>query len=414
MKRALRTFGNILGNCLYDKDYLSKIGKMKVTPAKWDTSKLHRHPDYAPVQQPPAPTDLRDMQNEIKVPQLLPTESTVTEGDDEFGSNLFDGVDLSEAHGDEVTMVEDNMNPSNAPISNVHGKQSLQRVQSVPNIRTSDSAHNGGRQGTPQGQPYQPPPQLKHQRPTANAYPQDRTIGPAQVSHAQPNNKPNTGQRIPTNEMQPPQRPQSNPRLNQAPRNESSHQLNNNKPGPAASNADLQNAPQPDNSAEGVHPPPVVGFVTGRAAELLQKANLDPNVSVNAPTFNPHAESPSIRRTSGVDHRRSTPIRREALPGNSGDSSSNMTAMAGANRTNFINPQSDTNRRIGMPGNTGAQSPLANRGAYKPPAMVQGVKRGTEGIGRPPLADLSNFAENGGDGLDTKKIKINGGATPPL
>ena len=31
-KRALRNFGNILGNCVYDKDYLSKVTKMKVMP----------------------------------------------------------------------------------------------------------------------------------------------------------------------------------------------------------------------------------------------------------------------------------------------------------------------------------------------------------------------------------------------
>ncbi|KLO09402.1 Rad52 22 double-strand break repair protein [Schizopora paradoxa] len=30
IKRALRTFGNLLGNCLYDKQYTSEIVKMKV------------------------------------------------------------------------------------------------------------------------------------------------------------------------------------------------------------------------------------------------------------------------------------------------------------------------------------------------------------------------------------------------
>ncbi|KAF2086091.1 recombination protein Rad52, partial [Saccharata proteae CBS 121410] len=36
LKRALRTFGNVLGNCLYDKAYESKISKMKVAPSRWD------------------------------------------------------------------------------------------------------------------------------------------------------------------------------------------------------------------------------------------------------------------------------------------------------------------------------------------------------------------------------------------
>ena len=32
LKRALRNFGNVLGNCVYDKSYLSKVTKIKVGP----------------------------------------------------------------------------------------------------------------------------------------------------------------------------------------------------------------------------------------------------------------------------------------------------------------------------------------------------------------------------------------------
>ena len=32
LKRALRNFGNILGNCIYDKDYLARVTKLKITP----------------------------------------------------------------------------------------------------------------------------------------------------------------------------------------------------------------------------------------------------------------------------------------------------------------------------------------------------------------------------------------------
>ncbi|KZS98197.1 hypothetical protein SISNIDRAFT_448364 [Sistotremastrum niveocremeum HHB9708] len=46
LKRTLRTFGNVLGNCLYDKNYASEIAKVKVQPIKLDKSRLHRHPDY--------------------------------------------------------------------------------------------------------------------------------------------------------------------------------------------------------------------------------------------------------------------------------------------------------------------------------------------------------------------------------
>lgn len=32
LKRALRSFGNLLGNCLYDKTYTSEVVKIKVPP----------------------------------------------------------------------------------------------------------------------------------------------------------------------------------------------------------------------------------------------------------------------------------------------------------------------------------------------------------------------------------------------
>lgn len=47
LKRALRNFGNVLGNCIYDKEYLKKVTKMKAEPHRgWDEGGLHRHADY--------------------------------------------------------------------------------------------------------------------------------------------------------------------------------------------------------------------------------------------------------------------------------------------------------------------------------------------------------------------------------
>ncbi|KAG5637350.1 hypothetical protein H0H81_004861 [Sphagnurus paluster] len=46
LKRALRNFGNLLGNCLYDKSYTQEVVKMKVAPPKFDKSELHRRPEF--------------------------------------------------------------------------------------------------------------------------------------------------------------------------------------------------------------------------------------------------------------------------------------------------------------------------------------------------------------------------------
>jgi DNA repair and recombination protein RAD52 len=37
VKRALRNFGNLLGNCLYDENYTSEIVKIKVPPVSFDS-----------------------------------------------------------------------------------------------------------------------------------------------------------------------------------------------------------------------------------------------------------------------------------------------------------------------------------------------------------------------------------------
>ena len=134
--------------------------------------------------------------------------------------------------------------------------------------------------------------------------------------------------------------------------------------------------PQPDA------PGPAAGFYTARAAESLQ-AGAAPPPHV-APPFNPHAESPSIRKTAGFDHSKTMPVTRKeegtgpAIPGPaaaparaSGGGGGPLTRSH--NVANVANPQADPSRRIGAPQGAGA-SPMANRGMYKPP-----LKRPAEG-----------------------------------
>ncbi|KAG6895082.1 hypothetical protein C0992_003216 [Termitomyces sp. T32_za158] len=46
LKRALRNFGNLMGNCLYDKSYTQEVVKIKVQAPKFDKSELHRRPEF--------------------------------------------------------------------------------------------------------------------------------------------------------------------------------------------------------------------------------------------------------------------------------------------------------------------------------------------------------------------------------
>ncbi|KAJ9619582.1 DNA repair protein rad52 [Taxawa tesnikishii (nom. ined.)] len=75
------------------------------------------------------------------------------------------------------------------------------------------------------------------------------------------------------------------------------------------------------------------------------------------------------------------------------------------NRTNFVNPSADLSRRIGMPGG-GTNSPLANRGAYKPPTAIKRPAP-ADTHARAPLADMSNM-QHVDEANDPKKPKVDG------
>lgn len=102
------------------------------------------------------------------------------------------------------------------------------------------------------------------------------------------------------------------------------------------------------------HDPPT-GFFTARAAESIQNAV---GMPLKAPAFNPHLESPSIRKTAGVDHTKTKPVEKEVV--------------RQPPRPNFVNPQTDKARRVGMPVGTG--SPLQNRNSYRAPQMKRQVE----------------------------------------
>ncbi|KAK7754687.1 DNA repair protein rad52 [Diatrype stigma] len=98
LKRTLRNFGNVLGNCIYDKDYLAKVTKMKVAPTKFDEDNLHRHADFA-KKEPEAP----------KLPPVKTERGTVGGGSGSNGGGAqapslsgFDSDDIDWAEADNL------------------------------------------------------------------------------------------------------------------------------------------------------------------------------------------------------------------------------------------------------------------------------------------------------------------------
>lgn len=401
MKRALRNFGNVLGNCLYDKDYLQKVTKVKVAPSKWDAENLYRHPDFAPIKRESiADTALREQQQQQQqqtnghgvdgtgkgneVGRVPSNRSMISIGsgefEDDFGGNDLDDTDFS--HPDEVRLDDSRAmeSPAQRQANNNAQRNGVSRMQSMPNIRPPNLQQPQAPQGL-QG-PQRP---QAVQRPQANiVQPQPGRMLPPQTPGNQrpaapvggPNGFDGAGSRSNSSSAEDVQQQQQ-------------------KNGAPAEHAEDYQPPMPTEPPAGIP----AGFVTGRSASYLNQ--VAEGKAANAPAaFNPHAESPSIRRTQGVNPGKSAPIMRESL-GTSLANASNgpphqnpqqgTNGAPGPNRGSFVNPQVDPTRRVGMPNAGGPQ----NRGAYKPPSALK----------RPALQDVSNLPQVDGGG-DPKKQRI--------
>ena len=132
---------------------------------------------------------------------------------------------------------------------------------------------------------------------------------------------------------------------------------------PSVKNANNHEALSSTESSSSIDHEAPVGFFAVKMP-LSVKYSSD-EVPLKIAPFNPHLESPSIRKTAGIDHSKSKPVGRESL-------GAPLIALP-PKTNNFVNPQADKNRRVGMP--VAAGSPLQNRNSYKAPTM----KRPAEG-----------------------------------
>lgn len=182
-------------------------------------------------------------------------------------------------------------------------------------------------------------------------------------------------------------------------------------------------SPPRDSDVTDEMPPPGAGFFSARAVTLLPQDHPPSEVlpvNLNLPAFNPNSESPSIRRTPGVDQKSSKPLSRDlkpiALPSSQAPATSNAQAqpasrpvIAGSRTTNLGNPQLDATRRIGAPGSPSPMH-MGNRNSYKPPTMTK-RSIGDANSNRAPLKDLQTNGNGlAGDlhGGDAKRQRLNG------
>ncbi|KIX06516.1 uncharacterized protein Z518_04492 [Rhinocladiella mackenziei CBS 650.93] len=372
LKRALRNFGNVLGNCVYDKNYLAKITKVKVGATKWDPEMLHRHPDFAPKKQ----------EEEMKSNGPAPAQEAPNEFDDtfdlaDFEEVDFDGVDME--HPEEVALpaepAESNGGPANGAPERMlpPARPDLTTPSKAPVVSGPAPRPASTRSGPSNGSlNIIPQPLPGHRLPAPMA----------------PAPKPTTG----TDETSRPSSPAGGPQ-----------HLAPHPPGQGPSGA--AGFPRP------------AGFYSARAAGNIDAHNnVITSGPATAPKFNPHAESPSIRKTTGVNHNKSVPLKRDLT-----------VDIPKLPAPNVVHPQSDQSRRVGAPGPNGPFSTGRgpNTSAYRPP-----TRRGPDSIAGPttnpaepecfdrdlsaakrtPLGDVSNVQHNvtavTADGLDAKRQRV--------
>ncbi|KAK1981216.1 recombination protein rad52 [Colletotrichum cereale] len=363
LKRALRSFGNVLGNCIYDKDYLSKVTKMKVAPTKFNETELHRHSDFA------------IKKGEEKAPLPPPVKLETAESIEDLLED-FDEADFAVVesdHPDEVMLPTTANGASNDRPASVAPAPVPQHMQ-APSRQMGRSTSTGNLRA----------PQTPNQA-------HSRQIPPTGYGN----------------------RPQA-PNQPRAPTNPSAPSA----PSAPPANGNMTTPGQASNAAE------PVGFFSARAVQQIPESALQGN-NTDAPlllpagqqAFNPKAESPSIRKTPGIDHSVSKPLSRSGQhvpptasqqPTTSGFTPVKMS-NAGPGLGGPVGAQHlqlSQSRRIGAP--AGAGSPLANRGSYRPPTMKRPLQQ--DGAGRPALADVSNNGAAGnapsGQGIDPKRQKM--------
>ncbi|KAI9371557.1 hypothetical protein BJX61DRAFT_19669 [Aspergillus egyptiacus] len=425
LKRALRNFGNVLGNCIYDKDYVSKVTKVKTVPAKLDIDDLHRHPDFAPIKKEPVLPKPPPEDDDLPPRPTIAGRDNTSGGnvaldyDAEFGSDVFDEADFNVGEGgnpDEIVVEAESQKMHQPPTpggkSNVPPKPSNYGsgvpAGANPHVVTPSKPERPMNQAPGRGPvPNQATNSRQYPSAATNQYVNQRqsvSLPDAQRGYQNGRPMPSAQQRAgsvaPSGPTQVPIKQEfgANPQ-----------------------NAQVQNMAPPGTPGVDDQRPPVVGFFSARGVDMLR--DNPHNAIAAAPVFDPHAESPSIRKTAGVDHSKSVPISKPMLAG---------TSPAPNQTRDFINPSTDMHRKIGAPGGSGIGSPMskgpstssyrpltrpnldpkaapnnaaANRGSFAPPTL-----NGK----RPPLSDVTNASMSGSGSApnvgsnDPKRVKVEG------
>ncbi|KAI0423902.1 hypothetical protein F5Y09DRAFT_336209 [Xylaria sp. FL1042] len=378
LKRTLRNFGNVLGNCIYDKDYLSKVTKIKVGPTRFDEENLYRHSDFAKKEQDIVKVEPKAVADRNSGQASASVLSDALALEEDFGD--FDMADFGvteDGHPDEVVL----------PGSHDHAAQSSDKSQTAIVSNASD------RNRPPMNRNMQPPSKPVAQQPRPPQTPNQQANKQAHRPGGQFQGRPN-----------PQQQP---PRQNNYVNITTQQAAANNRVMTPPPNA-VSRPPSGMNVPIGISNEPATFFSARSVKDVPDTADPGTAVSMDrgAKVFDPRAESPSIRKTPGIDHRSSKPLSKGGVHVPPIKRELDQQRPAPNGPPNVVNPSLSQVRQIGAPG--GAGSPLGNRGQYRPPTMKRPPPGGPDGGGnRTPLTEVSaNGPTAAGAVADAKRQKM--------
>jgi DNA repair and recombination protein RAD52 len=359
VKRALRNFGKVLGNCVYDKDYLGRVTKLKVgAGTKWDPEALHRHPDFVVKKQ--QPTKPEPQQSEQPQQQFTTADVAQPEVGDSFDAMDFDDAVFDD---DEFGNPDEFVVPSEPPKNLKRPGPAAQRPPASRAMTTPSRPPHVPTKGQPV--------------PTGNSIAHTKsTVAPAARGNA-----PTPG----LHPQNPTTTANGNPKL-----------YRSSSPGIPSQHF---GGPQVGlSAAKDFTAPRGTGFFSARAAESIDENNI-PAGGI-APAFNPHYESPSLRRTPNIDHSKSMRLLRNLKPDTEPsnglaaaeqqptDQSPKPPVAAGAPQTP-VAPGRGFTSQYRPPTRRAMDGPSANA-ASGPVGVLGGVDKVMHAARRPPLSDVSN------------------------
>lgn len=421
---------------------MEKVTRIKPDPRRWDVENYHHHPNYLPLKRDFESTNhgkakehaAHQSPSKPSVGAVVLAVSTdrVEVEDDEYGGDVFEEMDFAHPDGiclDRETspfkddgLLQGRNGGVPAQIASLGPPQQRQTYQ-PSTVQTPKSQQPQPGSTIRQQQPNLPPPifrpnhnqqhpgvQQTSSRLQANQQPHN--IQQSNPSHGvQPNAQPSVGRGTTGQIIRPTIEPVNPAATSHPPKRDASHQdtqlvIDRTETPLLDSALMVDNIENGDQSAGFKNP---YGLLN---KEDRQKYNVP--VKDKPTDFDPQTPWQGAK-TNGINHSRSGPVKRQMLEQNgqdavNGQMVSNGNRSAPQVRPNFVNPQADMHRKIGMP-NGAMQSPLAGRmtTSYKAPGPAPG-KRPMESIARPALTDMSN-GQSRVEGPDAKRIRLESPST---